>query len=62
MGIGERMTDKKVVKKDKHCIGCKHFFTCAGKPHRNPCLNKEKRDLEEEKNEQYKMFGSRRYD
>lgn len=29
------------LKKDKHCIGCKHFWTCKGKPHSNPCLNKE---------------------
>ena len=36
------MSDKvKEVKKDKHCVGCKHFWTCDGKPHRNPCLNKE---------------------
>jgi hypothetical protein len=36
------MKDLKEVKKDKHCIGCKHFWTCKGKPHRNPCLNKER--------------------
>lgn len=35
------MTDNQVIKKDKHCIGCKHFWTCKGKPHSNPCLNKE---------------------
>ena len=31
----------KEVKKDKHCIGCVHFWDCKGKPHRNECLNKE---------------------
>ena len=35
------MSELKEVKKDKHCVGCKHFWTCKGKPHRNPCLNKE---------------------
>ena len=31
---------EKEVKKDKHCVGCGLFWTCKGKPHRNPCLNK----------------------
>ena len=37
----ERMKDNE-VKKDKHCVGCIHIFDCKGKPHRNPCLNKER--------------------
>lgn len=53
MGIVERLKAhlkgkimNKEVKKDKHCIGCKHFFTCKGKPHRNPCVNKERYEQE----------------
>lgn len=33
------MKDKE-LKKDKHCVGCKHFWTCKGKPHSKPCVNK----------------------
>lgn len=29
------------LRKDRNCIGCKRFFDCKGKPHGNPCLNKE---------------------
>ena len=38
---------EKEVKKDKYCIGCKHFFECKGKPHRGECLNKEKENRKE---------------
>lgn len=34
------------LKKDKECIGCKHFFDCDGKPSDKPCIN-----YEEEKSE-----------
>ena len=40
---------EKEVKKDKHCVGCIHLWTCMGKPHRNPCLNKENERKEEKK-------------